>query len=451
MTDQDNERPELQERLYAMLEFPDENASTDYKEAKAFCSKKNDFAAKLVKHILAMANFGGGYLVIGYSERNGKLKPDPKMTDKVTGSYDPTSLSQFVGKHVRGEEKPHLTIEKVVYHEHSYPIICIEGFPRNPFFCGSGKMGEDNKPILKEGALYVRDQHTRTVSLASPAQWEELISRCIQKRKSDMLGAFGKILSEIQSGEPHEETHYLKKFESLVTRERDSARKQLEKNNVAIAGWYCWHSPIDPSEHFDVKQLRDAAERSVRPNTGRPMGLTRRGNKTVVPVTDGLRMHYTVTNRFADYPISFEHWFLHNRGGYFLYRFFPRTKDEATVAVNWGVRVWSIGEAIDHCLALYEALDVDMNTEIHFSLVHEGLEDGYLTCSENSSRMLPRRYTCKIESVPSSWNGSLATLRATRKDLTVKLSQELFTRFDFCDLSNKVLCEVYDEYAKSRI
>ena len=57
----------------------------------------------------------------------------------------------------------------------------------------------------------------------------------------------------------------------------------------------------------------------------------------------------------------------------------------------------------------------------------------------------------KIEKVNSSWNGTLATLQATRKELTLKLYQELFIRFDFCEFGDAVIVKVYDKYAESRV
>ncbi len=448
MTDQNEDRHALQARLVGLLKFPGESPSTDYKEAKAF-SPKDDFGIKLVKHILGMANSGGGHLVIGYSERNEKLEPDPAMNDGVTASYDSTSLSQTIGSFVRGEEKPTVVVEKVPYDGQHYPIVCVQEFSRNPFFCRSTVDGADEKPILRQGALYVRDQHTRTVEVASPAQWEQLISRCVRKRQSEMLDAFGRVLSELRSGERREETTYIKDFETVVARERVSARQRLAQENVPVAGWYCWHAPVDPHGPFNPKQLRDAAERAVRHSTGLPIGLTCIGDNRVAADQDGLRMQYAFRDISPQLLFFFEDWFLHERGGFFLYRSHDGA-GQSPPYVSWTRRIWDIAEALDHCLALYEALDVDMQTEMHFSLTHEGLMDVPLICTD-PHRMWIRDDVCKIEQVNSSWNGTLATLQARRKELTLKLCQELFIRFDFCDLSDGVIAEVYDKYAKSRV
>jgi hypothetical protein len=56
---------------------------------------------KLIRHILGMANAGGGYLIIGFPEgANGVPQPDPNIAGDVIASYDPTSFSQIVSKKI---------------------------------------------------------------------------------------------------------------------------------------------------------------------------------------------------------------------------------------------------------------------------------------------------------------------------------------------------------------
>ncbi len=55
---------EFRQRL---LSHPGERQEVDYKESHAF-APDDEFSLKLVKHIHGMANGGGGWLVIGFSE-----------------------------------------------------------------------------------------------------------------------------------------------------------------------------------------------------------------------------------------------------------------------------------------------------------------------------------------------------------------------------------------------
>ena len=54
--------------LRELLLYPAESKAVEYKAAVKF-SKNTDFAAKLVKEILALANSGGGHIIIGFKEQ----------------------------------------------------------------------------------------------------------------------------------------------------------------------------------------------------------------------------------------------------------------------------------------------------------------------------------------------------------------------------------------------
>jgi predicted HTH transcriptional regulator len=83
---------EKQKFLITLLEYPEETTLAEYKSALAFDSK-TEFGAKLIKHILGMANTGGGYIIIGFQEaKSGKLLQDTNLTDVVSGSYETTRL-----------------------------------------------------------------------------------------------------------------------------------------------------------------------------------------------------------------------------------------------------------------------------------------------------------------------------------------------------------------------
>ena len=139
----------------ALLTSPGERQQVDYKSSIAF-DAGTEFGLKLIKHILGMANTGGGWIVIGYD--NLTLQPDSNHSPKVASTYDSTRLSEAVDKVKYGEQPIQLTVfmetHSVVNSIH--PIIHVLGFERSPFICRSTKSASDtNKTILKsEKSLY---------------------------------------------------------------------------------------------------------------------------------------------------------------------------------------------------------------------------------------------------------------------------------------------------------
>src|SRR5437667_6283487 len=140
------------------LIHPGEAPEVDYKAAKPF-KADDDFALDLVRHVLGMANAGGGMIVIGFREDSAKKpQPDPAMDSTVAGSYDASQLASYVEKHVRGTDKVKIRIFKEPYGGGTYPIIEVESFERTPYFCRSTKQDSTGKEALRDGALYIRGE-----------------------------------------------------------------------------------------------------------------------------------------------------------------------------------------------------------------------------------------------------------------------------------------------------
>ena len=183
----------------SLLAHPGERGEVDYKSSVPL-DRRSSFSLKLVRHILGMANSGGGWIVIGYLE-NPTLVPDPEHTDEICASYDPTRLAGRVNSVVReSNESVIVSVNQVPnpYTGLHYPIIAIEGFTRGPFFCKSTLQAEDTEEtILTEGSLYVRKSSASTVSLTEPTDWEALIDRCVQMRRDEFLRQFQDLASQM--------------------------------------------------------------------------------------------------------------------------------------------------------------------------------------------------------------------------------------------------------------
>jgi len=184
----------------SLLGHPGERGEVDYK-ASVRLGKKDSFSLKLFRHILGMANSGGGWIVIGYKEDDkGGLIPDPNHINEVCQSYDTTRLAKAVKSIVRGSDVLRVYVNQVP-HEGTglrYPIIRVEGFTKRPFFCKATRRASDTgDEILKDGCLYVRRPGGETVCMSDPGDWEELIERCLRMRRDDFLREFEDLLGRM--------------------------------------------------------------------------------------------------------------------------------------------------------------------------------------------------------------------------------------------------------------
>src|SRR5215467_452495 len=188
---------EKQQFLLSLVEYPEETATAEYKSGVAF-NPSDDFGVKLIKHIIGQANAGGGYIVIGFKEStSGKLEADKGMSSSVSGSYETTRLSQCVDKFLASGQRVELQVHKVEKNTVIFPVISVQGFDDSPLFCGREFKGQDGKPILKEGAIYIRDVAAKTVIIAGPDQFRTLLRVAVGRRQSEALGQFRALLAEM--------------------------------------------------------------------------------------------------------------------------------------------------------------------------------------------------------------------------------------------------------------
>ena len=167
-----------------LLQYATESKDVDYKSAVKF-DKGTDFAAKLVKHVLAFANSGGGHLIIGYKEQtDGSLAPDPSITDEIVASYEVTRLCQHVEKYLDGQDRIKIEIHKEEFGGIKYPMIKIARFQQYPFICTRDYISPaTGETILECGRVYIRTEGARTLVAATvkaSSEWRQLVGECIK-------------------------------------------------------------------------------------------------------------------------------------------------------------------------------------------------------------------------------------------------------------------------------
>ena len=189
MNHEPSEASDFRRRL---LGSPGERQDVEYKRSVSL-GEDDEFTLKLVRHIQGMANAGGGWLIIGFDETAEGLVPDPSHSASVSGSYDPTRLSQMVNSYLARGQRILLTAYQESHPEtgEQHPMVSVSGFERTPFVCRSTKDASDTgQTILEQGAVYLRRPGAETSKVGKPEDWDDLISRAVQQRRDEFLAEF---------------------------------------------------------------------------------------------------------------------------------------------------------------------------------------------------------------------------------------------------------------------
>lgn len=450
------------------LLHPGEEAAVDYKDGQKFVSGE-EFSLKLIKQILGMANAGGGFLVIGYPENPTTKHPEPGVVSaEVLASYDLSSLASSVESCKAGTEKMDIRVHKDEHPKSGqvYPIIEVRGFKSRPFFCSKSagqKKNPKGTPILEAGALYIRIPSARTVKVASPDEWEQIMEQCIAQRQDEVVRRVGDLIkhaiqstvaptpapSSAPSASPSVPPK--KSFDEWVAEVRADVQAETKTRGIKFQGIEIAHSVLDSGKTWDVRALLAAARGAALKNTGWPIGYVFNvAPHKPQPYKKGLRA--VIVPEGKD---SFDYWFIDADGSFYFFRSYQEDgkrsfspfggEQERPPSIWFDTNIWRITEGMEHALSLYRTLGVENTSKIGFRLAYFGIKDRQLTVSPNAPRILHAGQAGN-ETYDWSTEATIDAFAVSLDQNVIEASDGLFVMFDMTTISPAVIQSVIDEY-----
>ena len=142
----------------------------------------------LAKAAIALANEGGGVLVIGYREERPALISEPRPAE--IAAYDADLINNIVRRFASPAFHCSLKglLDPQTGHEHA--VIEVPGGFGFPVMSKSGTPANTIRPHL----CYMRKPGPESAPPENQADWERLLTRCLRNRREDMLDAIRNIV-----------------------------------------------------------------------------------------------------------------------------------------------------------------------------------------------------------------------------------------------------------------
>lgn len=142
--------------------------------------------AKLARHLAALCNHGGGYLIFGVENQTRTPQGPTGFDEKLFGE---DAISSIVKRYL--DPPFQCRVARVSHEGVEYPIVIVPQHGARPVITlRDGPANVKNKPIgIREGAIYIRAPGPESVAIRRPDDWTALLDRC--------LGARADILSQI--------------------------------------------------------------------------------------------------------------------------------------------------------------------------------------------------------------------------------------------------------------
>jgi len=172
--------------LLMLLTEPSENPTVEYKSWLDLQDQEKK--GLLAKAVIALANEGGGHLVIGFSDDGPELIALPRPQNLM--SYDQDTINNIIKKFAVPHF--HCDLKNVVNPLDGavHPIVVVPGGHSVPIM---SKSGTPKGSILAQ-TCYVRKPGPESAPPLTEGEWSRLLERCIRNRRADMLDGIRSIL-----------------------------------------------------------------------------------------------------------------------------------------------------------------------------------------------------------------------------------------------------------------
>ena len=177
--------PELQELVNA----PRERLDVEYKAWLDLGDRQA--SAKLARHLCALANFGGGFLVFGIDDDMTPAGPRPAGA----GPYDQDTLSGIVKRYLTPAFQVAVYEVISVTTKTTHPVVWVPSHEAIPVCSARGGPEIGGKPVgIVTGMHYTRAPGPESVAITRPELWAPVIRRCVLHERRALLAGLEPML-----------------------------------------------------------------------------------------------------------------------------------------------------------------------------------------------------------------------------------------------------------------
>lgn len=148
--------------------------------------------AKIARHLAALCNHGGGYVVFGFQD------------DGSTSASHPGDISKYNRDGMGGIIDRYLApaFQCEVFHAARsgtgaiHAVVRVPGHGAVPV-CAKKNGPHDGKNVpqgIRQGQYYIRVPGPKSTAIETPEQWRELIHRCVVNEREGLLASISKII-----------------------------------------------------------------------------------------------------------------------------------------------------------------------------------------------------------------------------------------------------------------
>ena len=231
--------------------------------------------------------------------------------------------------------------------------------------------------------------------------------------------------------------------QNWIQKHREKAKSGLADSNLKGA-MEIRFALTPPKLNKTQRELDEASSKSEIHTFGWPIGIYLYN----VPES---RPHPTTDGIIAEIKAgSYDYWTINKSCDFYSLISLFEDHENRSDYLFFDTRIIRITESLLYCARLYSFLGIDPNGNVFFAIRHSGLKNRTLIAA-NSSRYLRQAYKSIEDEIETTIDFSLNQIESDLIELVKKISDPLFTLFDFFRLSDSVYEEIVNKFVKGQI
>lgn len=407
-------------------------------ELKGWIDPTNDIdKAKIAKAILAHANSGGGFIVIGCDQIESKYE---LLEDNANylGKYDHDAINHITKRYC--DPQIHVECRVVAAKDKKNPVLIVPGNHTVPIRCASD--APDNS--IRVNKYYIRKPGPKSEEIMSGEEWAKLLRSCTKANKTELLDDFRLLLdaqrpSELKKSDPSGD--HKKWIESSKTRMEELIKQKhgnLDKGPYKRGGWYAAYSIEPRLKGLTIKDLNEGMSACSGRETGWPIGLIP-GRHQYRPIKHGEALEMSLLDD-SD-PDTADFWRASTEGRFILFRGHQEDSEgewgnkSPGTGLSFTLPVWRTGEFLLHLMRFQNRFENEPEKRgAYVTFVWYGLKNRKLTSDLSKYGPLWDRSAHEDRVISEVFVEDISKIDELLPELVRQVTRPLYETFDFFEI-----------------
>ena len=398
----------------------------------------NEDKANLAQAILALANHGGGFVILGFKENDNSWEPDGNRPSDFR-YYNQDIVNGIVQSYA--EPSFHCELHLVMHKETNelFPIIKVPGGHKVPI--RAKRDGPEMKHV-RHNVYYIRRPGPKSEPPQTAQEWDEFINRCVRANKEQMINQFREILygiTPVQSKKierDYSSQNFIefidkakKRWQYLVKNELTNENPNRYSNGV----WIVSYQIIGNIQPLSLPEFKANIELVKGHETGWPPWWSPTKKEIAPYIYDDLVECWLKDTHFSDGAYS-DFWRASPSGLMFLLRGYQEdsAKDiEPGTIFDLTLPVWRIGECLLHAERMANTIAPWQNSSVRIRITWTGLKGRKLSSWASPKRSLFNNRVARQDTLTSEAVIEANLISTSLPEVVQSITEPLYALFDF--------------------